>query len=548
VRISVAFRLSAALIVAVAVGAGLSGTAAAATCSYSGATLEVTATLGPGELATLAVTGPDIELNGSPCGAATNTNTDRILVSGPGGSTEHLIIDQFNGPLAPGATTPDDIEDPEIEVRVELGDASDEVVVRGSPDEVPLAAGHRGVAFNDDHDVDITFSPLPNSIELVAADGMPHILTARGGYGSGLVFPGPVTLRAGNLGDSLTGSNFGDLLVGGGGGDFIHGSGGPDVIDGGAGNDKLRGVDGDDSVSGGPGADILLGGYGDDVIDAHDGKADLNIHGGPGIDTAAYDRALDPDPIVVENRFPLDPPPPPPPGPDPVKTDCSWAGGVVSATIAPGMRATLTVTGGLIRFGAPATGCGGATTSNTDRITVEGATDTPETLVIDLRGGRLAPGATPETGQSEIEVDVNLHDVVDLIRVIGEGSGASLAVGSRGISLNRDNDVDIPIDPDPIMVSLIGGGGRDRLTAAGGFGAGGSFAGSADLHGGGSADVLVGGTGRDRMWGGKGPDVLRAVDHKRDRRLDGDAGRDTAYFDRGRDVPVDCERLRPRGG
>ena len=202
-----------------------------------------------------------------------------------------------------------------------------------------------------------------------------------------------------------------------------------------------------------------------------------------------------------------------------MKTDCSWAGGVVSATIAPGMRATLTVSGGLIRFGAPATGCGGAITSNTDRIVVEGATDTPETLVIDLRGGPLAPGATPETGQSEIEVDVNLHDVVDLIRVIGTNSGASLAVGSRGISLNRDDDVDIPIDPDPIMVSLVGGCGQDRLTAAGGFGAGGRFAGSADLHGGGSADVLVGGKGRDRMWGGEGPDALRAVDHKRDREV-----------------------------
>ena len=547
-RISVAFRFSATLIVAAAVGAGLSGTAAAATCSYSGAALQVTATLGPGESATLAVTGSDIELNGSSCGAATNTNTDRILVSGPGGSTEHLIIDQFNGPLAPGATTPDNIEDPEIEVRVELGDASDKVVVRGSPDEVPLAAGNGGVAFNADHDVDITFSPLPNSIELVAADGMPHILTARGGYGSGLVFPGPVTLRAGSLGDSLTGSNFGDLLVGDDGGDFIHGSDGPDVIDGGAGNDKLRGGDGNDSISGGPGADTLLGGYGDDVIDANDGEADLKIHGGPGIDTAAYDRGLDPGPIVVENRFPLDPPPPPPPGPDPVKTDCSWAGGVVSATIAPGKRATLTVSGGLIRFGAPATGCGGAITSNTDRIVVVGATDTPETLVIDLRGGQLAPGATPEIGQSEIEVDVNLHDVVDLITVVGKGSGASLAVGSQGISLNRDNDVDISIHPDPIMVSLVGGRGRDRLTAAGGFGAGGRFAGGADLRGGGSADVLVGGKGRDRMWGGKGPDVLKAVDHRRDRRLDGGAGRDTAYFDRGRDVPVACERLRPRGG
>ncbi len=286
------------------------------------------------------------------------------------------------------------------------------------------------------------------------------------------------------------------------------------------------------------------------MLDAHDGVADVQLNGGPGTDTAAYDRGLDPAPIAVENKFPLDPPPPPDPDPDPDPvTDCSWVGGVVSATIAPGTRATLRVSGGQIRFGAPAVPCGTATTSNTDEIVVEGPTDTRETLVVDLSGGKLAPGATPEgAGQSEIEVRVELRDVVDLVRVVGPRSRASFAVGSRGISLNRDDDVDITVDPDPIMVSLEGSRARDRLTAAGGYGAGRRFAGSAELRGLGSADVLVGGKGSDRMWGGRGRDLLRAVDHKRDRKIDGDAGRDTVYFDRGRDVPVDCERLRPRRG
>ena len=568
-RISIAFRLSAALIVAAAVGAALSGVAAAApSCAYNAGEMKVTATLDAGDSATLLVTSSgDILFGGSPCGAATNVNTDEILVTGPGGSTEHLTIDQFDGRLAPGATA-EGSGTSEIEVVVALGDTSDEVVVRGSPDEQTLAAGHKGVAFNGDVDVDITFSPLPDSIELVAADGMPHLLTVRGGFGSGHVFPGPVTLRAGNLGDSLTGSDFADLLFGGDGADFIHGSEGGDTIAGGRANDRLRGAGGDDSLSGGPGADTFSGSFGNDVLDAHDGQADLQLNGGAGVDTAAYDRGLDPAPIAVEERFPLDRPPPPDPDPDPDPdpvTACNLGGGVVTATIAPGARATLEVRRGQIRFGAPAAACGAATTSNTDRIVVEGATDTREMLVIDLRGGRLAPGATPERGgSSEIEVQVRLRDVVDAIQVTGPKSGAFLVAGSRGISLNADSDADVTVDPDPIMVSLVGGRGRDRLNAAGRYGAGSGFAGSAELRGGGSADVLRGGKGRDLMLGGPGRDllvggpsadffsggtgndVLRAADRLRDRRVDGNSGRDAAYFDRGRDVPVKCETLRAR--
>jgi Ca2+-binding RTX toxin-like protein len=549
VRVSVAFRFSAALIVAACAAAGLAGVAGAATCSLNVDVVEASFDVA-GESAALEVTGGGaIHFDGSPCGAATNANTDTIVVTGLVGSTEHLIIDQFNGDLAPGVTDETEVGTPkqsEIEVVVELGDASDEVIVRGSATEQVLVAGHRGVSFNGDSDVDITFDPLPGSLELVGADGGPRLLNVRGGFGSGHLFPGPVTLRGGDGDDSLTGSNFADLLFGGAGDDLVHGSQGADAIDGGAGNDRLRGADGDDSIAGGAGADIFNGSYGNDVFDAHDGVADLTLNGGPGVDSAAFDRGLDPPPVAVENRFPLDPPPPPGPDPDPV-TECSFAAGEVSATIAPGDRATLKVVSGQIRFGAPAIPCGGATTANTNEIVVEGPTDTREILVIDLSGGKLAPGATPDAaGRSEIEVHVDLHDVVDLVRVVGSDAGNSYTVGTNGISLNRDNDADVTVTPDPIMVALSGRNGRDRLSAAGGFGSGARFVGVAELSGGASADTLVGGRARDTMLGGKGRDLLKAVDNRRDRKLNGGSGRDTVYFDRGRDRPVNCEVLRPR--
>ena len=139
-------RFAAALVVAFFVGAGLSGTAAAdPACSYDGGLSQVNASLGAGESATLEVTGSGaILFGGSQCdGVATNGNTDKIVVTGPGGSTEHLIIDQFNGPLAPGATV-EGVGISEIEVVVGLGDASDEIVVRGSPNQEHLHCREQG--------------------------------------------------------------------------------------------------------------------------------------------------------------------------------------------------------------------------------------------------------------------------------------------------------------------------------------------------------------------------------------------------------------------
>jgi Ca2+-binding RTX toxin-like protein len=566
-----------ALAVTLVAGTGVAPHAAAApSCSYDGGTKTVSATLGAGESATLAVTGSGQITFGappSPCGATT-TNTDKVVVSGPAGSTEHLVIDQSAGALAPGATA-EGSGISEIEVTVALGDAADDIVVKGSPTQQPLAVGNKGVAFDGDGDVDIVFAPLPKSIELVAADGMPHVLSARGGFGSGRVFAGPVTLRGGNQADTITGSDFADLLVGNNGADFIHGSAGADIISGGGGNDKLRGAEGDDTLSGGPGVDIFSGSYGNDVLDAWDGVADAQLNGGPGVDSAVYDRGLDPAPVAVENLSPRDPSGPPPPNPNPV-TECNFGGGVATATIAPGKQATLKVSGGQILFGAPAVACGGATTSNTDQIVVAGATGTKETLVIDLRGGLLAPGATAEgAGASEIETNVNLHDATDVVRAIARGPGGFLVAGGGGIAFNHDGDVDVTIAPKPILISLRGGSGADRLSAAGGHGTGGPFAGVAELRGGGGRDILLGGRGNDQMWGGagvdrlrgglgrdrlrgdrgadylwggRGKDILRAVDSTADRRVDGGSGRDTVYYDRGRDHPLHCEVFRPRSG
>ena len=140
-------RFIVALAAAVLAGIGLVGNAVAApSCAYDGASSTVNAMLGAGDSATLAV-----DVSGqitfgapaAPCGVATNTNTDKIVVSGPAGSTEHLVIDQSAGALAPGVVV-EGSGISEIEVEVDLGDVSDEVVVNGSPDQEPLAVGTQG--------------------------------------------------------------------------------------------------------------------------------------------------------------------------------------------------------------------------------------------------------------------------------------------------------------------------------------------------------------------------------------------------------------------
>ena len=171
-------------------------------------------------------------------------------------------------------------------------------------------------------------------------------------------------------------------------------------------------------------------------------------------------------------------------------------------------------------------------------------------------------------------------------------SDETLAAGATGMAFNADGDGDLTYATSPAYAELQGGGGRNVLTAQGGFGTGAAFAGKTtiiagalgdEVHGGNGDDLLVGGAGNDvmngwggidQLWGlggsdtlnagdgndvlvggagadslsgGDGDDLLDTVDGIADILIDGGAGADTAYFDRLADpAPVAVETLFPR--
>ena len=278
------------------------------TCAYNATQKSVTATIPAGAEATLSVVGSEIRFTGVACGAATTANTDAVTVTGSPGSSERLVVDQSAGALAPGATVEAVDTASEIELAVNLGDVADELALRGTPAADLLSVGTKGVSFTSDADLDITFSQLPSSVELIGGGGN-DTLTAGGGYGTSQAFLGRVTLRGEDGDDVLSGSILGDVMLGGPGADAIEGGSGNDELLGEGGADTLNGRDGNDRLVGGPGADSLSGGNGDDTLEAADGEVDTLIHGQVGVDTAYYDAGLDPPPVSAENAIPGPPPP-----------------------------------------------------------------------------------------------------------------------------------------------------------------------------------------------------------------------------------------------
>jgi Ca2+-binding RTX toxin-like protein len=238
------------------------------------------------------------------CGAATTANTDTITVVGAAGTTESITIDQTGGAFAPGATAETGTGAvSEIELAVNLGDATDGVKITGTSGDDTISAGANGVALNGDTDVDLTFGAVPLTLELTGEGGV-NTLSARGGNGSGGLFTGRVVLRAGDGGDTLRGGLGDDDLFGGEGADTLEGREGNDTMTGAGGADMLSGSVGDDTLTGGSGADTFAGSDGNDTMHADDDAADTTISGGAGIDTAYYDLGLDPNPGAVENKIP----------------------------------------------------------------------------------------------------------------------------------------------------------------------------------------------------------------------------------------------------
>jgi Ca2+-binding RTX toxin-like protein len=276
----------------------------AGTCAYDPASKAVTAQMVAGSQATLRVAGAGEIQFGSdlgPCGAATTANTNSITIVGATGSTENVTIDQSGGAFVPGTTA--EAGASEIEIAVDLGDTTDQVVVLGTAGNDAIFVGQNGVALNADGDVDVTFAPLTASLEIRGSGGQ-NTITGQGGQGTGGRFSGKLVLFGGDLGDTLTGGDGADELYGGAGADVLEGRLGSDVLSGAGGGDALAGNDGNDELTGGAGADSFIGSGGSDVFFAVDGVADTLLSGGPETDTAYYDAGLDPTPLAVENRVP----------------------------------------------------------------------------------------------------------------------------------------------------------------------------------------------------------------------------------------------------
>ena len=181
-------------------------------------------------------------------------------------------------------------------------------------------------------------------------------------------------------------------------------------------------------------------------------------------------------------------------------------------TVSSGGAATLKVAGGSLVFLNPtAQDCGGATTTNTDTITVLGTAGTTESLTLDESGGGFSPGAAVEAAparSSEIEIAVRLGDASDHLTILGTRRDDTISAGTTGVALNGDNDSDVSFDVLPAAIEIRGNGGVNTIGGRGGDGAGTLFPGRLVLYAGDLGDTLRGGLGDDEIYGGAGADTL----------------------------------------
>jgi Ca2+-binding RTX toxin-like protein len=247
--------------------------AQATTCSYRSAHKLVRATVSDFLSVVVTRSGDQIQLMIDntlvPCGAATVTNTDKVVVTGTGGSSDtffanFLGVGENVGRVGPGAT-PESSGQSEIEISFDVTPGNSPFPPQG---------------------------PFPLYFQYVGSSGADRLTV--GANGADLGGDGDVDVTS-------THSFQGAWVFGVGGGDVmsLDGGGGsgapfafPSQMDGGNGKDRLTGGTSDDQITGGKGRDSLAGGLGNDSITANDGVAD-GVDGGDGDDTAYVDGGLD---------------------------------------------------------------------------------------------------------------------------------------------------------------------------------------------------------------------------------------------------------------
>jgi Ca2+-binding RTX toxin-like protein len=269
------------------IAAFVPGVAAASTCTYSPQTKVVTITLIDEWDTRVVRVGKAIVFRRDndlqSCGAAKVSNTNRVVVTGTGASSDtisanYFTIDESGGRLGPGATRERKGKS-EIEVRIDITPGTNpfppggpfplelDYVGTSGPDVVRLGA--KGMDLNGDGDVDVRTVSTPfDQYAFLGAEG-PDVLSGAGSRATGAAVPAPITLWGAGGKDRLTGGRVADVLDGGPGADELRGGAGPDRLIGGSGADRLFGGSGDDIVGSATfdGPDSVAGGAGFDWVD-----------------------------------------------------------------------------------------------------------------------------------------------------------------------------------------------------------------------------------------------------------------------------------------
>jgi hypothetical protein len=124
-------------------------------------------------------------------------------------------------------------------------------------------------------------------------------------------------------------------------------------------------------------------------------------------------------------------------------TTCTKSGNVLTVSADP--NATLVRSGDDITVSG-VTCTAGSTVNDIDQIDITSPNpgSGAENVTIDMSGGKFAPGLNNETtGQSEIEITVDLRDGANTLTILGTGTSDRWAFTAQGIDLNNDGDADV---------------------------------------------------------------------------------------------------------
>jgi Ca2+-binding RTX toxin-like protein len=242
---------------------------------------------------------------------------------------------------------------------------------------------------------------------------------------------------------------------------------------------------------------------------------------------------------------------------------CSYDAGFSDATVTlsePGDVATVERSGR--RITSNGANCGPATVENTDYVEFYSEAAGDVTGIISLQGGPFVPGA--DTGSCSFTDDIGFtlwldgagsSTAGDRLVIRGADGGDRIRFGvaaspCNGILFRVVNlNVGEPVpDPDVSDVSsnhvdhweVRSGPGPDRVSGAGGAGAGAVFNAPLELRGGAKGDNLTGGMAADVIRGERHDDVL--IGGPGPDLLVGGAGTDTCKGGGGADVLQGCER------